>query len=67
MLGTAMSFFLPLNFSLIIVYLAFAPIRASRLEHYLAWVAQELHEGTLLPLFFVYYHLVKLLLTQTKG
>ena len=56
-----------LSFSLTIVYLAFAPIRAPRLEHFLAWVAWGLHEGALPPLFFVYYPMVKLLLTQTKG
>ena len=59
--------FLPLNFSLTIVYLAFAPIRAPRPEHFLARGTQGLHEGTLLPLFLVYYHMVKLCLTQTKG
>ena len=59
--------FLPLKFSLTIVYLAFAPIRAPRPKHFSAWVARGLNEGALLPLFFVYYHMVKLLPTRTKG
>ena len=58
-----MSFFLPLNFILTIVYLAFASKRAPRPEHFLAWVARGLYEGALLPLFFVCYHMVKLLPT----
>ena len=65
-LGTAV-IFLPLKFSLTIVYLAFAPIRAPRPEHFSARVARGLNEGALLPLFFVYYHMVKLLPTRTKG
>ena len=59
--------FLPVIFSLTVVYLAFAPIRAPQPEHFSARVTRGLHEGALLPLFFVYYHMVKLLLTQTKG
>ena len=62
-----MLFFLPLNFSITIDYLVFAPIRAPRPEHFLAWVTRGYHVGALPPLFFVYYHMVKLLPTQTKG
>ena len=41
-----------LKFSLTIVYLTFAPIKAPRPETLLARVARGLHEGALLPLFF---------------
>ena len=51
-LGIAM-LFLPLKFSLTIVYLAFAPIKSAPTRTLLARVAWGLHEGALLPLFFV--------------
>ena len=50
--------FLPLKYSLTIVYLAFAPIRAPRPKHFSTRVARGLHEGTLLPLFFASYHIL---------
>ena len=53
-LGEAMSFFLFLSFSLTFVYLAKAPIKAPRPEHFLARGALGLHQGALLPLYFVF-------------
>ena len=45
--------FLPLKFSLTIIYLAFAPIRAPQPEHFSAQVARGLHEGAQPPRFFL--------------
>ena len=64
-LGTAMSF-LPLKFSLSIVYLTFAPIKAPNPNTFVSGRSGAPQECTTTSL-FIYYHMVKLHPTQTKG